>query len=96
MGAVRELGAELVIARRSLVGNREADSTMTTMAMSGPSAYEQSGSWCAHEQQTIPAVLMADAQATHIQAALTAANSAGGPCRIPAPATHGVPTPGGP
>eukprot|EP00959_Pyramimonas_sp_CCMP1952_P058848 1229067-Pyramimonas_sp.AAC.1 len=38
MGAVRELGAEPVIARRALVGNREADSTRTTMALSGPGA----------------------------------------------------------
>eukprot|EP00959_Pyramimonas_sp_CCMP1952_P201293 4209644-Pyramimonas_sp.AAC.1 len=41
MGAVREVGAELVITRRPLVGNREADSTRATMALAGPAACEQ-------------------------------------------------------
>eukprot|EP00959_Pyramimonas_sp_CCMP1952_P357419 7484291-Pyramimonas_sp.AAC.1 len=48
------------------------------------------------EQQAIPIVLLADALATEIDAALAAAASAGGPCRILALAAQGVPTPGGP
>eukprot|EP00959_Pyramimonas_sp_CCMP1952_P061908 1293613-Pyramimonas_sp.AAC.1 len=41
MAAAKEVGAELVSTRRSLVGNRHADITGITLAMAGPSAYEQ-------------------------------------------------------
>eukprot|EP00959_Pyramimonas_sp_CCMP1952_P454117 9469393-Pyramimonas_sp.AAC.1 len=41
MATVREVGAELVITRRSLVGNRDADGTGTTLAIASPSAHEQ-------------------------------------------------------
>eukprot|EP00959_Pyramimonas_sp_CCMP1952_P028515 597991-Pyramimonas_sp.AAC.1 len=36
MAAAREVGAELVISRRSLLGDRHADSTGITLAMAGP------------------------------------------------------------
>eukprot|EP00959_Pyramimonas_sp_CCMP1952_P301290 6303915-Pyramimonas_sp.AAC.1 len=41
MAAAEEVGAELVITRGPLLGDRHADSTGTTIAMAGPSAYEQ-------------------------------------------------------
>eukprot|EP00959_Pyramimonas_sp_CCMP1952_P137603 2879980-Pyramimonas_sp.AAC.1 len=68
MTAVREVGAELAIARRSLIRNRDADSTGSTLAMAGPSAYEQMKELIRSEaeaeegQQTTPTVLIADAQ----------------------------------
>eukprot|EP00959_Pyramimonas_sp_CCMP1952_P003538 74551-Pyramimonas_sp.AAC.1 len=102
MAAAKEVGAELVIAQRSLLGDRRAGSTGITLSMAGPSAYEQIKELVCNratpeeERGTTPTILIADASASQIQAVLSAAGTGDGQCRIPSLTGQGVPTPGGP
>eukprot|EP00959_Pyramimonas_sp_CCMP1952_P260437 5445659-Pyramimonas_sp.AAC.2 len=86
MAALRELRAELVIARTPLVGDRHADDAGTTIALFSPSAYEQIKELaCSRgvqdEGQGAPTIVVADASASQLQATLAAAASGMSSCK---------------
>eukprot|EP00959_Pyramimonas_sp_CCMP1952_P030333 635952-Pyramimonas_sp.AAC.1 len=87
MAAVKELRAELVITGEPLKWDRHADDTDTAIAIFGPSAYAQvkgpvSNGTAQEEGHPTLAILIADASASQLQAALAAAASGTGPCKI--------------
>eukprot|EP00959_Pyramimonas_sp_CCMP1952_P123331 2578491-Pyramimonas_sp.AAC.1 len=83
--AVRDMAADLVISRAAYVGDRVVDETGVTFALAGPDAWEQIKALVTERRDqppgsAIPTVLMVDAQATQMDAALAAATAAGCPC----------------
>ena len=99
--AIREVSADLVITRRSLVGIRLADEVGVAFSFAGPDTWSQVTA-LVHQSAgspaggRIPIILIVDAGASHMDSVLHAAALAGGPCCIIALTTWGVPTPGGP
>ena len=99
--AIREVSADLVITRRSLVGTRLADEVGVAFSFASPDTWTQVTALVHQPTDSaaggrIPIILIVDASASHMDSALHAAALAGGPCCIIALTAWGVPTPGGP